>query len=116
MKKIISLALAAIMTLTASARPKSTEQFQSVVVDAPIHLVILRAPGYSINLMSRNNALKSALSYKVKDGKLYLCAKDVDKLDNSRRPLTVIVTAPEDVDYKLTSNVQDISKDSKSQK
>lgn len=106
MKKIISLALAAIFTLTVSARPKFTEQFQSVVLDAPVHLVIVRAPGYSVNLLSRNHDLTAALNWKVKDGKLYLSAKDAEKLNKSSRPVTVVVTAPEDVDYKLTSNVE----------
>lgn len=105
MKKIITLALLAIATLTASATPEQTSKFSSVSVDAPVHLVIVHGPSYSVNLMSRNEQLTSAIAWKVKDGKLYVSARDMESLQNADGRVTVVVTAPEGVDYNVESDV-----------
>lgn len=109
MKKIITLALMAIATLTASATPEQTAQFSSVSIDAPVRLVIAPGPAYSINLMSRNEQLTTAVAWKVKDGKLYISARDLESLQNADGRVTVIITAPEGIDYNVESDMQQTS-------
>lgn len=109
MKKIITLALMAIATLTASATPEQTAQFSSVSIDAPVRLVIAHGPTYSINLMSRNEQLTTAVAWKVKDGKLYISARDLESLQNADGRVTVIITAPEGIDYNVESDMQQTS-------
>lgn len=109
MKKIITLALMAIATLTASATPEQTAQFSSVSIDAPVRLVIAHGPTYSINLMSRNEQLTTAVAWKVKDGKLYISARDLESLQYADGRVTVIITAPEGIDYCVESDMQQTS-------
>lgn len=109
MKKIITLALMAIATLTASATPEQTSQFSTVSVDAPVHLVIVQGPTYSVNLMSRNEQLTSAVAWKVKDGKLYVSARDLESLQNADGRVTVVITAPQGIDYNVESDMQQTS-------
>lgn len=106
MKQFIALAIMALASLTASAKVEPTAQFHAVSVNAPVHLVIVPGPAYSVNLMSRNEQLTSAVSWKVKDGKLFLSARDMESLQHSNASVTVVVTAPEAIEYNLTSDVQ----------
>lgn len=106
MKKIMTLAIAAIMAISASAEIKKTEQFHTVKLDAPVHLVILKGPVYSVNMVSRNEQLPSAVSYTVKNDNLYVSARDMESLSQAERHVTVIVTAPTDVDYQIGKDMK----------
>jgi len=108
MKKIMTLAIAAFIALTASAKIEKTSEFKTVKVDAPVHLVILKGHDYTVNMMSRNSELTHAVSYKVKDGKLYLSARDLESLEKSNGRVTVIITAPGDVDYQIASDMKKV--------
>lgn len=109
MKKYIILAIAAIASLTASAAVQNTDKFSTISVDAPVHLVIVHGPTYSVNLMSRNEQLTSAVAWKVKDGKLYVSARDLESLQNADGRVTVVVTAPQSIDYNVESDMQQTS-------
>ncbi len=113
MKKLASLALAAIIALSANAkkvepsvRHSQTSEFTSVKVNAPVHLVIVPGRIYSVNVMSRNPELATAISWKVKDGVLSLNALDLESLEHSRATVDVIVTAPTNVNYQVGKDLK----------
>ena len=108
MKKFISLALAAFIALSASAKKVTTSAFSSVKINAPVHLVIVPGKSYSVNVVSRNPQLATAVSWQVKDGVLSLSALDLASLEQSRTGVDVIVTAPESVDYQIGHNFQQV--------
>lgn len=109
MKKILSLALAAILTLSANAKVVKTSQFSSVKVNAPVHLVIVPGRSYSVNVMSRDPELASAVSWRIRDGVLSLSSRDVESLERSRNKVEVIVTTPNAIDYQVGKEMKQVS-------
>ena len=109
MKKIMTLAIAAIFAVSASAKKiESTAEFSTVKIDAPVHLVIEKGNGYSVNVMSRNKELKYAIKWSVKNGILRISTNDLESLEQSHGRVTVVVTTPEDVDYKIGNNMKQV--------
>lgn len=108
MKKFLSLALAAVVALSANARKVETSAFSSVKVNAPVHLVIVPGNAYSVDIVSRNPQLTSAVSWKVKNGVLSLSARDLESLERSHATINVIVTSPRAVDYKIGADFQQV--------
>ncbi|MBQ0022969.1 MAG: hypothetical protein KBT29_06990 [Prevotellaceae bacterium] len=106
MKKFISLALAAVVALSANAKRVETAQFSSVKVNVPVHLVVVKGRTFSVDVISRDAQLATAVKWSVKDGILRLSAQDIESLEKSGRPVSVIVTAPVDVEYKVGSDMK----------
>ena len=50
MKKFITIALAAVIAISANAKKVNTAVFNSVKVNAPVHLVIVPSREYSVNV------------------------------------------------------------------
>ena len=67
MKKFITIALAAVIAISANAKKVNTAVFNSVKVNAPVHLVIVPSREYSINVTSQEAGLTSAISWTIKD-------------------------------------------------
>ncbi|MBR1667413.1 MAG: hypothetical protein IJ693_03925 [Bacteroidaceae bacterium] len=109
MKKFLSLALAAIIAISANAKKVETAQFSSVKVNAPVHLVMVPGREYSVNIVSRNPQLTTAVSWTVKNGVLTLNARDLESLEQSNATVEVFVTSPNALDYQLTKDVQKVS-------
>ncbi len=109
MKKFISLALAAIIALSANAKKVETTAFSSVKVNAPVHLVIVPGREYSVNVVSRNPELATAVAWKVKDGVLNLSARDLESLEQSNNAVEVIVTTPNAIDYQVGQDMKSVS-------
>ena len=67
MKKFITIALAAVIAISASAKKVNTAVFNSVKVNAPVHLVIVPGREYSVGVTSRetgtHHTLMSSISY-----------------------------------------------------
>ena len=55
MKKFITIALAAVIAISANAKKVNTAVFNSVKVNAPVHLVIVPSREYSVNVSSRES-------------------------------------------------------------
>ena len=70
MKKFITIALAAVIAISANAKKVNTAVFNSVKVNAPVHLVIVPSREYSVNVSSRETGLASAIS---RDGRCEAC-------------------------------------------
>ena len=109
MKKIIAIALVAISALSANAKKVETTAFSSVKVNAPVHLVIVPGREYSVNVVSRNPELATAVSWKVKDGVLNLAARDLESLEQSRSTVEVIVTTPNAIDYQVGQEMKTVA-------
>lgn len=109
MKKFLSLALAAIITLSVNAKTTKTNEFTSVKVNAPVHLVIVPGRTFSVNVVSRNPQLATAVSWKVKNGVLNVNARDLESLEQSRARVEVIVTSPNAVDYQVGKDLEQVS-------
>lgn len=109
MKKFISIALAAVIAISANAKKTETAQFSSVKVNAPVHLVIVPGRSYSVNIMSRNPELASAVSWKIKDGVLSLSSRDIESLEHSQGMVDVIVTSPNAIDYQVGKEMKQVS-------
>lgn len=96
------MALAAIIAISASAKSNAeSNEISLVKVNAPVHLVITKAPFTSVQVMSRNKQLTSAVSYTIKDGVLRINTNDLESLEHSDSHVTVVVTAPGDVQYQM---------------
>ena len=106
MKKLATLALTAIIALSANAKKVETSSFTTVKVNAPVHIIIAKGNRFSVDVVSRNPELSSAISWKVKDGVLRLSARDLDSLEQSHGTVNVIVTAPCDVDYQIGKDLK----------
>ena len=106
MKKFLSLALAAVIALSANAKKVQTAEFSSVKVYAPVQLVIVPGKEYSVNIVSRNAELATAVSWKVKNGVLNLSARDLESLERAHESVNVIVTAPSAVDYQIGKDLK----------
>ena len=113
MKKFITLALVAIIAISASAKKVNTAVFNSVKVNAPVHLVIVPSREYSVNVSSREAGLSSAISWSIKDGVLNISARDLEALEQADGPVDVIVSAPRGVDYQIGQDMQETSSSKK---
>ncbi len=105
MKKFITLALA--------AKKVNTAVFNSVKVNAPVHLVIVPSREYSVDVTSRESGLASAISWSIKDGVLNISARDLETLEQSDGTVDVIVSAPRGVDYTIGQDMQQVSSSKK---
>ena len=101
MKKFITLALAAVIAISANAKKVNTAVFNSVKVNAPVHLVIVPSREYSVDVTSRESDLASAISWSIKDGVLNISARDLETLEQANGTVDVIVSAPQGVDYTI---------------
>ena len=113
MKKFITLALVAIIAISASAKKVNTAVFNSVKVNAPVHLVIVPSREYSVNVTSREAGLSSAIAWSIKDGVLNSSARDLEALEQADGPVDVIVSAPRGVDYQIGQDMQETSSSKK---
>ena len=113
MKKFITLALVAIIAISASAKKVNTAVFNSVKVNAPVHLVIVPSREYSVDVTSREAGLSSAISWSIKDGVLNISARDLEALEQADGPVDVIVSAPRGVDYQIGQDMQETSSSKK---
>ena len=113
MKKFITLALVAIIAIRASAKKVNTAVFNSVKVNAPVHLVIVPSREYSVNVTSREAGLSSAIAWSIKDGVLNISARDLEALEQADGPVDVIVSAPRGVDYQIGQDMQETSSSKK---
>ncbi|MBR6035420.1 MAG: hypothetical protein IKP41_00485 [Bacteroidaceae bacterium] len=113
MKKFITLALVAIIAISASAKKVNTAVFNSVKVNAPVHLVIVPSREYSVNVTSREAGLSSAIAWSIKDGVLNISARDLEALEQADGPVDVIVSAPRGVDYQIGQDMQETSSSKK---
>ena len=109
MKKFITLALAAVIAISANAKKVNTAVFNSVKVNAPVHLVIVPSREYSVDVTSRETGLASAISWSIKDGVLNISARDLETLEQSDGTVDVIVSAPQGVDYTIGQDMQQVS-------
>ena len=113
MKKFITLALAAVIAISANAKKVNTAVFNSVKVNAPVHLVIVPSREYSVDVTSRESDLASAISWSIKDGVLNISARDLETLEQSNGTVDVIVSAPRGVDYTIGQDMQQVSSSKK---
>lgn len=109
MKKFFALALAAVIALGANAQKSTTPEFTSVKVNVPVHLVIMPGREYSVNMVSKNQELASAVSWTVKDGILSLSTRDIDSFDDSSAPVYAIVTSPNAVEHSVGKDMKQVS-------
>ena len=113
MKKFITIALAAVIAISANAKKVNTAVFNSVKVNAPVHLVIVPSREYSVNVTSREAGLSSAISWSIKDGVLNISARDLETLEQANGTVDVIVSAPQGVDYTIGQDMQQVSSSKK---
>lgn len=113
MKKFITIALAAVIAISANAKKVNTAVFNSVKVNAPVHLVIVPSREYSVNVTSQESGLSSAIAWSVKDGVLSISARDLEVLEQANGTVDVIVSAPRGVDYQIGQDVQETSSSKK---
>ena len=109
MKKFIIIALAAVIAISANAKKVNTAVFNSVKVNAPVHLVIIPSREYSVNVSSRETGLASAISWSIKNGVLSISARDLEALEQAGETVDVIVSAPRGVDYQIGQDMQEAS-------
>lgn len=109
MKKFFTLALAAVIAISVNAQKSTTPEFTSVKVNVPVHLVIMPGREYSVNMVSKNQELASAVSWTVKDGTLSLSTRDIDSFDDSSAPVYAIVTSPNAVEHSVGKDMKQVS-------
>lgn len=109
MKKFITIALAAVIAISANAKKVNTTVFNSVKVNAPVHLVIVPSREYSVNVTSRESGLASSIAWSIKDGVLHISARDLEALEQANETVDVIVSAPNGVDYQIGQDMQQVS-------
>ena len=109
MKKFIIIALAAVIAISANAKKVNTAVFNSVKVNAPVHLVIVPSREYSVNVSSRETGLASAISWSIKNGVLNISARDLEALEQAGETVDVIVSAPRGVEYQIGQDMQQVS-------
>ena len=113
MKKFITLALAAVIAISANAKKVNTSVFNSVKVNAPVHLVIVPSREYSVNVTSQESGLSSAISWSIKDGVLSINARDLETLEQANGTVDVIISAPRGIDYQIGQDMQQVSSSKK---
>jgi hypothetical protein len=109
MKKFITLALAAVIAISANAKKVNTAVFNSVKVNAPVHLVIVPGRQHAVDINSREAGLANAISWSIKDGVLNINARDLETLEQANGTVDVIVSAPAGVDYVIGNDMQEAS-------
>ena len=109
MKKILSLAIAAVFVLGVNAQKTTTSEFSSVKVNVPVRLVIVPGRDYSVQMVSKNKELASAVSWNIKDGTLNLSTRDLESFDASDSPVYAIITSPNAVDYAVGKDMEQVS-------
>lgn len=109
MKKFLSLALAAVIAISANAQKVETQVINSVSVNAPVRLVIIPSRQSSVKVASKNPEMTSAISWEVKDGVLNITARDLESLERSDETVDVIVMAPGAVDYTIGEDMEQVS-------
>ena len=109
MKKFITIALAAVIAISANAKKVNTAVFNSVKVNAPVHLVIVPGREYSVDVTSRETGLASTISWSIKNGVLNISARDLEALEQAGGTVDVIVSAPRGVDYQIGQDMQQVS-------
>lgn len=109
MKKFFILALAAVIAISANAQKSTTPEFTSVKVHVPVHLVIVPGREFSVNMVSKNQELASAVSWTIKDGVLNLSTRDMDSFDASSAPVYAIVTSPNAVEHSVGKDMRQVS-------
>ena len=109
MKKFITIALAAVIAISANAKKVNTAVFNSVKVNAPVHLVIVPSREYSVNVTSQESGLSSAIAWSV----LSISARDLEALEQANGTVDVIVSAPRGVDYQIGQDMQETSSSKK---
>lgn len=109
MKKFLSLALAAVIAISANAQKVETQVINSVSVNAPVRLVIIPSRQSSVKVASKNPEMTSAISWEVKDGVLNITARDLESLERSDETVDVIVMAPGAVNYTIGEDMEQVS-------
>ena len=109
MKKFITIALAAVIAISANAKKVNTAVFNSVKVNAPVHLVIVPSREYSVNVTSQESGLSSAIAWSVKDGVLSISARDLEALEQANGTVDVIISAPGSINYEIGDSMQESS-------
>src|SRR5574344_154157 len=109
MKKFLSLALAAVIAISANAQKVQPQVINSVSVNAPVRLVIIPSRQSSVKVASKNPEMTSAISWEVKDGVLNITARDLESLERSDETVDVIVMAPGAVDYTIGEDMEQVS-------
>ena len=109
MKKFITIALAAVIAISASAKKVNTAVFNSVKVNAPVHLVIVPSREYSVDVNSRETGLASTISWSIKDGVLNISACDLEALEQANGTVDVIISAPGSINYEIGNSMQESS-------
>ena len=113
MKKFITIALAAVIAISANAKKVNTAVFNSVKVNAPVHLVIVPSRQHAVDINSREAGLANAISWSIKDGVLNISARDLEALEQANGTVDVIVSAPRGVDYQIGQDMQETSSSKK---
>ena len=113
MKKFITIALAAVIAISANAKKVNTAVFNSVKVNAPVHLVIVPSREYSVNVNAQEAGLASAIAWSIKDGVLNISARDLEALEQANGTVDVIISAPRGVDYQIGQDMQETSSSKK---
>jgi len=113
MKKFITLALAAVIAISANAKKVNTAVFNSVKVNAPVHLVIVPSREYSVNVSSQESGLSSAIAWSIKDGVLSISARDLEALEQADGTVDVIISAPRGIEYQIGQDMQQVSSSKK---
>ena len=109
MKKFIAIAFAAVIAISANAKKVETAVFNSVKINAPVHLVIVPGRSYSVDVTSRETGLASAISWNIKNGVLNISARDLEALEQANGTVDVIVSAPRGIDYQIGQDMQETS-------
>ena len=109
MKKFITLALAAVIAISVNAKKVNTAVFNSVKVNAPVHLVIVPSRQHAVDINSREAGLANAISWSIKDGVLNISARDLEALEQANGTVDVIVSAPGSINYEIGNDMQESS-------
>ena len=101
MKKLATLALVALVSLTVSAQKVRTSEFSSVKVNVPVKIILMPGRDYTVRTISDNEQLASALNIDIRNGVLNLSSNDRESFEKSETPVSVVITSPRAVDYSL---------------
>ena len=105
MKKLATLALVALVSLTVSAQKVRTSEFSSVKVNVPVKIILMPGRDYTVRTISDNEQLASALNIDIRNGVLNLRSNDRESFEKSETPVSVIITSPRSVDYSLGNDL-----------
>ena len=102
MKKLATLALVALVSLTVSAQKVRTSEFSSVKVNVPVKIILMPGRDYTVRTISDNEQLASALNIDIRNGVLNLSSNDRESFEKSETPVSVIITSPRSVGRAIT--------------